>query len=64
MNDVKDLFEAIKDEEPTLVRRTIKDIIKIERYYFYAEKNRTSRLKLKEIRDVIIQNCEGDKSAD
>ncbi|OUR79625.1 hypothetical protein A9Q83_04305 [Alphaproteobacteria bacterium 46_93_T64] len=53
-NQLRSLIAAkqeIEQEGPSGIMKAARDIIRIERNYFYSD--RTSNKKLKEIRDVI-----------
>lgn len=66
MSDLKKLFENAKNElendalDP--VKSAIKEIIRIERRYYYADKNRAG--KLKELREVVIEHSRKSENSD
>ncbi|MCX2975717.1 hypothetical protein EYC87_19275 [Halieaceae bacterium IMCC8485] len=55
MTDLKALFESVKEdlekESENPKKRAISEIIRVERRYYYAEKNKSGRLR--ELRDIV-----------
>jgi len=68
MTDLKELMnnavKELEEEENSTLNLAIKDIIRVERNYYYSEKGNSGRLR--EIRDIVTKYVaiKGNNNAD